>query len=93
MPGVGAVLAPRLIAEIGDIRRFRSASALVAFAGIDAPPFQSGTFTATKRSISKRGSPLLRKTGYELMQCLKRLKPQDSFVFLVFPVDELMVPC
>ena len=81
MPGVGAVLAPRLIAEIGDIRRFRSASALVAFAGIDAPPYQSGTFTAARRSISKRGSPLLRKTGYELMQCLKRLKPQDCPVY------------
>lgn len=81
MPGVGAILAPRLIAEIGDIRRFRSASALVAFAGIDAPPYQSGTFTATKRSISKRGSALLRKTGFELMQCLKRIKPQDCSVY------------
>ncbi|MDO5443634.1 MAG: IS110 family transposase [Bacteroidia bacterium] len=81
MPGVGAVLGPRLIAEIGDIRRFRSASALIAFTGIDAPPYQSGTFTATKRSISKRGSALLRKTGYELMQCLKRLKPQNCPVY------------
>lgn len=81
MPGVGTVLAPRLIAEIGDIRRFRSASALVAFAGIDAPPYQSGSFTASKRSISKRGSALLRKTGYELMQCLKRLKPQNCPVY------------
>lgn len=81
MSGVGAVLGPRLIAEIGDVRRFRSASALIAFAGIDAPPYQSGTFTATKRSISKRGSALLRKTGYEIMQCLKRLKPQDCPVY------------
>lgn len=81
MHGVGAVLAPRLIAEIGDIRRFRSASALVAFAGIDAPPYQSGTFTAARRSTSKRGSPLLRKTGYERMQCLKRLKPRDCPVY------------
>lgn len=81
MPGVGAVLGPRLIAEIGDIRRFRSASALIAFAGIDAPPYQSGVFAATKRSISKRGSALLRKTGYEIMQCLKRLKPQDCPVY------------
>ena len=81
MSGVGAVLGPRLIAEIGDVRRFRSASALIAFAGIDAPPYQSGTFTATKRSISKRGSALLRKTGYEIMQCLKRVKPQDCPVY------------
>ena len=71
MNGVGDVLAPRLIAEIGDVRRFHSGSALIAFAGIDSPPFQSGNFTGTKRNISKRGSSLLRKTGYEVMKCLK----------------------
>jgi transposase len=82
MPGVGDVLAPRLIAEIGDVRRFHNGSALVAYAGIDAPPFQSGSFTATKRRISKRGSSLLRKTGYEIMKCLKSIKPtQDAAVY------------
>ena len=35
MFGVGLVLAPQLMAEIGDIRRFHSKKALVAFAGID----------------------------------------------------------
>jgi transposase len=48
MPGVGEILGPRLIAEIGDVRRFHSAGALIAFAGLDAPPFQSGNFTALK---------------------------------------------
>ena len=82
MPCVGDVLAPRLIAEIGDIRRFHSGSALVAYAGIDAPPFQSGTFTGTKRKISKRGSALLRKTGYEIMKCIKSSKPSyDTAVY------------
>jgi len=83
MKGVGNVLAPRLIAEIGDVRRFHSASALIAFAGIDSPPYQSGSFTGTKRNISKRGSSLLRKTGYEIMKCLKTTKPsQDAAVYL-----------
>lgn len=82
MPGVGDVLAPRLIAEIGDIRRFHSNSALIAYAGIDAPPFESGTFVGTKRRISKRGSSLLRKTGYEVMKCLKTIKPtEDAAVY------------
>ena len=82
MPGVGDVLAPRLIAEIGDVLRFHSASALIAYAGIDSPPFQSGAFTGTKRNISKRGSSLLRKTGYEVMKCLKSAKPtHDSAVY------------
>lgn len=43
MFGVGPVLGPQLMAEIGDVRRFYSKKALVAFAGIDAPPCQSST--------------------------------------------------
>ena len=82
MPGVGAVLAPRLIAEIGDVRRFYSGGALIAYAGIDSPPYESGNFVGTKRKISKRGSSLLRKTGYEVMKCLKNVKPsQDVAVY------------
>jgi len=82
MNGVGDVLAPRLIAEIGDVRRFHNGSALIAFAGIDSPPFQSGSFTGTRRKISKRGSSLLRKTGYEVMKCLKTVKPiEDDAVY------------
>lgn len=82
-PGVGDVMAPRLIAEIGDISRFHSAKALVAYAGIDAPPFQSGSFSGTNRHISKRGSPTLRKTGYEIMKYIKNGKPMyDTAVYL-----------
>lgn len=82
MSGVGVVLAPRLIAEIGDVRRFHSGSALVAYAGLDAPPFQSGMYTGTQRKISKRGSALLRKTGYEIISCLKKAKPtEDATVY------------
>jgi transposase len=82
MGGVGDILAPRLIAEIGDVRRFHSGKALVAYAGIDAPPYQSGQFTGTKQQISKRGSSVLRKTGYEVMKCLKATKPKDDAVYM-----------
>ena len=83
MNGVGDVLAPRLIAEIGDVKRFHSASALIAYAGLDSPPYESGSFIGTRRKISKRGSSLLRKTGYEVMKCLKTVKPtEDSAVYL-----------
>lgn len=83
MAGVGDILAPCLIAEIGDVRRFANGKCLIAYAGIDAPPFQSGTFSGSRRSISKRGSPVLRKAGFEAMQCLKRNKPtEDNAVYL-----------
>jgi transposase len=82
MPGVGNILGPRLIAEIGDARRFHSGSSLVAYAGLDAPPYQSGTFTGTNRHISKRGSASLRKTGYEIIRFLKCVKPtKDTAVY------------
>jgi transposase len=81
MGGVGVTLAPKLIAEIGDVRRFHSRNALTAYAGIDAPPYQSGAFTATERHISKRGNKYLRKTGYEVMQSLIQHKPNDDAVY------------
>lgn len=81
MSGVGNKLAPRLIAEIGDIRRFKTSKSLIAFAGIDSPPYQSGKFVGTKRSISKRGSSVLRKTGYEVMKCIKCSKPDGDAVY------------
>lgn len=84
MNGVGDVLAPRLIAEIGDIRRFHNGSSLIAYAGIDSPPYESGAFVGTKRRISKRGSSLLRKTGYEVMKCVKSIKlTEDNAVYLL----------
>ena len=82
MPGVGDTLAPRLIAEIGDLKRFYNKKALIAYTGIDSPPFESGQFVANKRRISKRGSALLRKTGYEIMKCIKSAKPKDDPIFL-----------
>lgn len=82
MNGVGEKLAVRLIAEIGDIHKYKNSKSLVAYAGIDAPPYQSGKFTGTNRHITKRGSALLRKTGYEVMKCLKTIKPENDSVYL-----------
>ena len=82
MGGVGDVLAPRLIADIGDVRRFHNGKALIAYAGIDAPPYQSGQFVGTNRNISKRGSSAIRKTGYEVMRMLKsHAEPEDNVVY------------
>lgn len=81
MPCIGDTLAPRIIAEIGDIRRFKNKHSLIAYAGIDAPPYQSGAFNATERHISKRGNSYLRKTGYEIMQSLIQHKPIDDPVY------------
>ena len=81
MDCIGDTLAPRIIAEIGDVRRFKNKHSLIAYAGIDAPPYQSGAFHASERHISKRGNSYLRKTGYEIMQSLIKHKPADNAVY------------
>ena len=83
MSGVGNKIRSRLIAEIGDVRRFKNSNCLIAYAGIDVPPFQSGQFVATNRRITKRGNKHLRKVGYEAMKSLKTVKPtKDNAVYL-----------
>jgi len=81
MGGVGEVLAPKLIAEIGDVRRFHSGKALIAYAGIDTPPYESGQFVGSNRKITKRGSAALRKVGYETMRCIKTHPRPDDPVY------------
>ena len=79
--GIGKNLACKLIAEIGDVRRFHSRNALIAYAGIDAPPYQSGNFYGNNRHISKRGNKYLRKTGFEIMQSFIKHKPENDAVY------------
>lgn len=74
MEGCGNKLTSRIIAEIGDIRRFKNAGFIIAYGDLDAPPYQSGQFEATIRHISKRGNKYLRKTGYEIVKCIKIIK-------------------
>lgn len=82
MGGVGNVLAVKLIAEIGDVRKLHNAKALIAWAGIDPPPYESGQFIGSKRRITKRGSSTLRKVGYEVMRVLKsHSAPKDDAVY------------
>lgn len=88
MPGIGPTLAVRLVAEVGDVRRFHSANALIAYAGLDSPSHQSGTMSV-KRSISKRGSPSLRKTGFEIINSIRKTKPNyDNAVYLFMQKKE-----
>lgn len=61
IPGVGELTAAAIVSEIADINRFPEYHQLIAFAGIDASVFQSGSFRASRNKISKRGSAYLRR--------------------------------
>ena len=60
IPGIGMIGAATILAEIGDISRFKNSSSLIAFTGIDPTVRQSGEFNSTHNHMSKRGSPYLR---------------------------------
>ena len=81
MFGVGKVYGPQLIAEIGDTRRFRNRRAITAFAGLDAPPYQSGQLDVSSRHISKRGSAALRKVLFQITEVYILNKPEDEPVY------------
>lgn len=81
MECAGPITGPILMAEIGDVRRFKNKKALVAFAGVDAPPFQSGTFESKSRHVSKRGSPHLRRTLFTVSAIILQLSHRENQVF------------
>jgi transposase len=57
--GIGPVIAAILIAEIGDVSRFRSPDALCSWAGLTPRHFESD-LTVHRGPIIKMGSPLVR---------------------------------
>ena len=60
IPGISYNLGSVILAEIGNIENFSNPSKLLAFAGLEPSTHQSGSYTATKTSMVKRGSTYLR---------------------------------
>lgn len=81
MYGVGEITAAQLMAEIGDVRRYPRRSSLVAFAGVDPAVNQSGKHEAQSNPTTKRGSPHLRKTLYQVVCTYLKKSPQDEAVY------------
>ena len=78
MKGVGPSLGPQLMAEIGDVTRFTHKGAVTAFAGVDPGVNASGDYSQKSVHASKHGSPVLRKTLFQVMDILIRTKPDDA---------------
>lgn len=82
MKGVGSSLVPQLIAEIGEVTRFTHKSTIIAFAVVDPDVNQSRIYEQKSVHASKRGSAKLRKTLFQVMDCLIKTHPQDDPVYL-----------
>lgn len=76
IPGIGAVSAAVIAAEMGAPENFDDPKKLIAFAGIDASKSQSGKFEGDEGHMSKRGSGHLR---YALMNAADRARMHDPY--------------
>jgi transposase len=85
IPGVGAVTAWTILAEVRDIKRFDSAKKIAAFAGVCPSLRQSGTSLKGPGKLSRQGNSTLRKALYMAAVAAIRLGGafQDFFVRLV----------
>jgi len=61
IPGIGPINALTILAEAGDLRRFRPHRQFLKFCGMDLATIQSGTFRGQTK-LSKYGNARLRRT-------------------------------
>jgi transposase len=64
IPGVGKTTAARVLGQVGDLRRFRSAKAFAAFLGVTPRQRSSGSSVKGRTVISRAGNSALRAALY-----------------------------
>ncbi len=75
LPGIGPVLAAVIVAEIGDITRFRGAAQLCSWAGL-TPRHRESDLKVARGHVTKQGSRTLR---WALTEAIQRV-PKDSVI-------------
>jgi transposase len=75
LPGIGPVLAAVIVAEIGDVTRFKSAAQLCSWAGL-TPRHRESDLKVARGHVTKQGSRTLR---WALTEAIQRL-PNDSVI-------------
>ena len=64
IPGVSTTTGAQIVAEIGDVKRFRNAASIVKYAGLNSGVDESGKYSAEGVPITKHGSPYLRRSQW-----------------------------
>lgn len=78
--GIGPVLAVTLLAELGDVRRFRNGRQVVRSSGLDITVEQSDTRRRPGK-LARQGSPVLRWAAVEAVQRLCRRHGPDHAAY------------
>lgn len=77
VPGIGPIIAMTILAEAGDLRRFRHHRQFLKFCGLDLATYQSGQFRGQTR-LSKFGNARLRRAFWMAAQVAIRQR-DNSF--------------
>jgi transposase len=72
VPGIGPIIALTVLAEAGDLRRFRHARQFLKFCGLDLATSQSGAYRG-RTQLSKRGNSRLRSALWMAARCATRM--------------------
>ena len=75
IPGIGPVYCAGILAEIGDINRFKDQSSLAKYAGLTWSKHQSGKFKADETNMIRSGNRYLR---YYLVEAANSVKLYDT---------------
>ena len=78
IPGIGDLICARLIAEIGDISRFKKPEQINAFIGVDPIIDQSGIKDGKHLHISKKGNKIARSIFFLIVRSMVRKKVKDN---------------
>jgi transposase len=79
LPGAGPITVARLIAEVGDVHRFRSADALAALAGVAPIPASSGQIQRMR--LNRGGNRQLNRAFYVIAVTQARFhQPAKAYV-------------
>lgn len=76
IPGIGPVYEAGILAEIGDINRFKDHNALAKFAGLTWRQHQSSTFSAEDIPLSRSGNFYLRYYLVEAANSVRVREPE-----------------
>jgi transposase len=77
IPGIGPINALTILAEAGDLRRFRHHRQFLKYCGLDLATHQSGTFRG-RTKLAKYGNARLRRTFWMAAQVASRQR-DNSF--------------
>jgi transposase len=74
LPGIGPILAAVIVAEIGDVTRFKRPEPLCSWAGL-TPRHRESDTKVSRGHVTKQGSPILRWALVEAIQRVPKTSP------------------